>query len=61
MSTFTSGNIISVSRDKSIIIYDINLNIIQKIENSHNEDIFYVEVINDNKFITCFCDKSIKI
>ena len=29
-STFPSGNIISVSRDKSIIIYDINLNILQK-------------------------------
>ena len=60
-STFPSGNIISVSRDKSIIIYDINLNILQKIENSHNDWIYYVEVIDENNFITSSADQSIKL
>jgi WD40 repeat protein len=35
ISIFPSGNFISVSYDKSIIIYDSNFNIIQIIENAH--------------------------
>ena len=61
VSTFPSGNIISVSDDKSIIIYDINLNILQNIQNAHNHYISYVEVIDENNFITCSDDKSIKL
>ena len=61
MSTFPSGNIISVSVDKSIIIYDINLNILQTIQNAHNNLISYAEIIDDNNFITCSEDKSIKL
>ena len=37
VSTFPSGNIISVSFDKSIIIYDIHLNILQNIQNAHKD------------------------
>ena len=44
LSTFPSGNIISVSSDKSIIIYDINLNILQNIQNAHDDGIIYVEI-----------------
>ena len=36
LSIFPSGNIISVSGDKSIIIYDIHLNILQQIQNAHD-------------------------
>jgi len=61
VSIFPSGNIISVSNDKSIIIYDINLNILQNIQNAHNDYINYVEVIDENNFITCSEDKSIKL
>ena len=61
VSTFPSGNIISVSNDKSIIIYDIHLNILQNIQNAHNNIITYVEVKDENNFITCSNDKSIKL
>ena len=61
VSTFPSGNIISVSTDQSIIIYDIHLNILQNIQNAHNNIINYVEVKDENNFITCSRDKSIKL
>ena len=61
VSIFPSENIISVSKDKSIIIYDIYLNILQKIQNAHNDWINYVEVIDENNFITCSSDLSIKL
>jgi len=61
LSTFPSGNIISVSNDQSIIIYDINLNILQNIQNAHNDWINYVEVIDENNFITCSEDEKIKL
>ena len=59
--SFPSGNIISVSGDKSIIIYDIHLNILQQIQNAHDNYIGYVEVKDENNFITCSKDKSIKL
>ena len=59
--TFPSGNIIAVSNDKSINIYDINLNIIQNIENAHENIIFGISIQNENNFITCSDDLSIKI
>ena len=61
VSTFPLGNIISVSNDKSIIIYDIHLNILQNIQNAHEKGISFIEVKNENNFITCSLDKSIKL
>ena len=61
-STFPSGNIISVSDDQSIIIYDsINFNIIQHIQNAHDDWIKYVEFKDENNFVTCSWDKNIKL
>ena len=60
VKTFPSGNIISVSTDKSIIIYDNNFNILQNLSNVHEQDINYVDVKNENNFVTCSVDKSIK-
>ena len=60
VSTFPSGNIISASGDKSIIIYDIHFNILQNIPNAHDRSITYVEIKDENNFITCSVDKSIK-
>ena len=57
---FPSGNIISVSSDKSIIIYDNNFNILQKINNAHSEGILYVDIKDENNFVTCSYDYSIK-
>ena len=61
VSTFPSGNIISTSADKSIIIYDIHFNILQNIQNAHDDWIFYVEIKDENNFITCSDDKNIKL
>ena len=58
---FPSGNIITVSADKSIIIYDINLNILQNIKNPHDYSIIYVEIKDENNFITGSTDKNIKL
>ena len=62
ISTFPSGNLISVSNDFSIKIINIeNYNIIQQIEKAHDGWITYVLVLNDEKFITCSSDESLKI
>jgi len=60
ISLFPSGNIISVSYDKSIKIYDNNFNIIQHIQNIYKYGIIYVDVKDENNFITCSSDNSIK-
>ena len=52
VSIFNSGNIISVSEDKSIKIYDNHFNILQDIQNAHNNSIFYVDIKDENNFIT---------
>ena len=61
MSIFPSGNIISVSKDQSIKIYDINFDIIQCIENAHDDTITFVEIKDEKNFITCSKDKIIKL
>ena len=53
ISIFPSGNIISVSHDFSIKIWDPHLNIIQIILKAHNDNIIYVCIINENNFVTC--------
>jgi WD40 repeat protein len=55
---FPSGNIIIVSDDKSIKIFDNNFNEIQTIKNAHEDSIIYVK--DENNFVTCSNDKSIK-
>ena len=44
MNIFLFGNLILVSIDKSIKIYNNNLKIIQDIPNAHYNDINYVEI-----------------
>ena len=52
ISVFPLGNCVSVSND--IQIWDINFNIIQIINNPHNNHkIKYVSVKDDNNFMTC--------
>ncbi len=57
---FPLGNIISVSYDNSINYYDSNFNILQKIENAHNKGINYIDIKDENNFVTCSIDKTIK-
>ena len=57
-----SGNIISVSGDKSIKIFDgLNYKIIQNIENAHKNDIINLFIKDENNFATCSEDKCINI
>ena len=56
----SSGNIISVSDDKTIKIYDQQFNEIQTIQNAHNDSIIYVSIKDEKNFVTCSSDKSIK-
>ena len=60
VSVFPSGNIISVSDDKSIKIWDNNFNLLQNIQNAHKERINYIDIKDENNFVTCSNDKSIK-
>ena len=61
ISKFPSGNIISVSSDQSIKIFENNtLNLLQHIENAHNNSIVYTSVKDENNFVTCSSDKNIK-
>ena len=60
MAVFPSGKIISVSINQSITIYNNNFDIYQNIEKSHNDKVNYVNIKDENNFITCSCDKCIK-
>ena len=54
------NEIISVSSDKSITVFDKFFHIFQKIENAHNSTIFDINLKDKNNFATCSGDKSIK-
>ena len=60
ISEFPSSNIVSISDDKSIIIYNNKFNILQKINNAHDNIIFDLSIKDENNFATCSADKSIK-
>ena len=60
ISIFPLGNIISVSKDKSIKIYNKHFKILQDIQNAHDDWINDVEIKDENNFITCSKDKKIK-
>ena len=53
MSIFPLGNIISVSLDKSIVIWDKHFSIIQSITNAHKGAITDVCIKDENNFMTC--------
>ena len=62
VSIFPSGNLVSVSCDKTIKIWDkIYYNLLQCIEEAHSDYINYVSIKDDNNFATCSRDQSIKI
>ena len=60
VSIFPSEKILSVSKDKLIIIYDIKFNEIQIINNAHNDIITYVEIQDENSFVTSSLNKKYK-
>ncbi len=52
IKNFPSGNIIAVDDDKSIIIYNNNFQVIQKIESADESWITYVDIKDENNFVT---------
>ena len=60
MSVFLSGNIILVSRDKKVQIYEIIKNKLKIIQNSHDDIMIYVDIKDENNFIIYSFDKSLK-
>ena len=61
VSSFPSGNYVSISWDKSIKIFNENNKLIQSINNAHDDSIYYVSVKDENNFSTCSFDNSIKL
>ena len=62
IQVFPCGNFISVSKDKSIGIYNnIHFTQLQKIPNAHNKGIAYVSIKDYFNFITSSADYDIKI
>ena len=59
LKSFPSGNIVAVF-NKNIIIYDINFKEIQNIINAHEDLIHYVDIQDENNFVTCYDDLCIK-
>ena len=56
ISSFPSGNFISVSNDRTIKIFDNNLYNIQTIKDAHDDNINYVDIKDENNFATCSYD-----
>ncbi len=52
IKNFPSGNIIAVDDDNSIIIYNNNFQVIQKIESADESWITYVDIKDENNFVT---------
>ena len=59
LKSLPSGNIVALFH-KYIIIYDLNFKEIQKIENAHEDNIMYVDIKDENNFVTCSDDFNIK-
>jgi hypothetical protein len=59
LKQFPSGNIILIVNNNTILISDKNFNDIQEIVYAHNNKINYIEIFDDNNFVTC-CNDSIK-
>ena len=60
ISIFPSGKIISVSKDKSIKIWNNDYSLYQNIPNAHEHSIYNVSIKDENSFATCSYDESIK-
>ena len=61
MDCFPNGDLVSVSGDQYIKIYDNTFKIKQEIKNAHTDSISYVSIKDNNSFVTCSDDKSIII
>ena len=60
VSFYPSGIFISILQNRSIIIYDINFQILQEIKNAHEKYIIHLDIKDELNFATCSLDLSIK-
>ena len=60
VSFYPSGIFISILQNRSIIIYDINFQILQEIKNAHKKYIIHLDIKDELNFATCSLDLSIK-
>ncbi len=60
ISIFPSGKIISISDDKSINIYDDKFNNLQQINNAHSDKVIYIDIKDEDNFVTCSSYNNIK-
>ena len=60
ISILPLGKIISVSKDKSIKIWNNDFSLYQNILNAHEHSIFNISIKDENSFVTCSYDESIK-
>ena len=56
---FPSGKLISTSNDNSIKIFNENLDLIQNIKNAHEDWITYLNIKDENNFVSSSYDESI--
>ena len=61
MNIFHSNNLILSSKDWLIKIHNDNFEIIQNISNAYDNDINFIEIIDENNFVSCCNDKKIKL
>lgn len=61
LSVFPSGNIISVSWDKTIKIWDLNFNLLSTINDNITDYIVYVSIKDENTFAISLYDRTVKI
>ena len=61
ITSFPSGNLVSVSENATIMIFDKNLKVIDRIDDNDNTKLLYVGVKDDNTFVTSGIGKKIKI
>ena len=52
ITSFPSGNLVSVSENATIMIFDKNLKVIDRIDDNDNTKLLYVGVKDDNTFVT---------
>ncbi len=60
IAKFPSGKLVSVSKDKTIKIWNEDFTINETIINAHEESIFNISIKDNDNFATCSYDESIK-
>ena len=60
-NAFPSGKIISTSGDRSLVLFDTFFNALLKSPNAHGDFITYIDIKDENTFISSSSDNNLKI